>query len=848
MAIEGPNPTALRELARAFVLPPMLFAGLAAVFLGLIAHLVAVMARIDRSDTVIARTSLIQAILGDMQDWRRVDLDRSIAGVPDSFARQAIDVDRRWMIDAMRGRLTELLRVEEEEVVRSERNQAVRRSTWTIVCASLVASALLGLILATTARRQLVAVSRSYDHVLDDARRQAEAVRDREAILSSFYDNAPMMMGISEICGDDLLMISANAPTARPLGLTPDAMRGRLSSEVGITKEHNRRWIDAYRDSERTGRPIRFEYAYDHPGGRAWLSAVGCPLEGFPGRFTYIVQDDSERKQAEEALRESRERLRAALTASGTGTFRWDIRTGAVDSDENLDRLFGIPAGQEAGCVADFMDRIHPDDRDAVATAVDRSAQRGEDICVEFRVVWPDGTVHWLADKGKTFVDAAGKPSYMAGACVDVTAHRVAEEEIRGLNARLELRLARLAALRRIDAAITAGLDLRQTLGVVLDEVAAQLGVDAADVLMHDTQARTLVRAAEMGFQTPGMSERPMPLDRSVPGWVALEGRRLDVADLSCSTLTHACAEGLVEEGFVAYHALPLLANGQVRGVLEVFHRSPLDADADWLEYLETLAGQAAIAIDNSSLLDGLRRSNAELAAAYDATIEGWARALDLRDQETEGHSRRVTEITVRLARAMGVGEAELVHLRRGALLHDIGKVGIPDRVLLKPGPLDDEEWEVMRRHPAYAYEMLFPITFLRPALEIPYGHHERWDGSGYPLGLKGEEIPLSARIFAAVDVWDALGNDRPYRAAWPRDRVRDHIASLAGTHLDPRVVESFLAMIDEQAHCDAVGAEHVISEGETPAWARHPLAAAFPAQSQEISGRSEVGWRMQEA
>ena len=183
----------------------------------------------------------------------------------------------------------------------------------------------------------------------------------------------------------------------------------------------------------------------------------------------------------------------------------------------------------------------------------------------------------------------------------------------------------------------------------------------------------------------------------------------------------------------------------------------------------------------------------AELQEAYDATIAGWARALDLRDHETEGHSRRVTEVTLRLARAMGVSEADLIQIRRGALLHDIGKMGVPDAILLKPGELTAEEWPIMRRHPTLAAAMLEPIAFLRPALDIPYCHHERWDGTGYPRGLIGEEIPLAARIFAVVDIWDALRHDRPYRTAWPEEAVRAHLRSLAGTHLDPTVVTAFL-------------------------------------------------------
>jgi response regulator RpfG family c-di-GMP phosphodiesterase len=188
-----------------------------------------------------------------------------------------------------------------------------------------------------------------------------------------------------------------------------------------------------------------------------------------------------------------------------------------------------------------------------------------------------------------------------------------------------------------------------------------------------------------------------------------------------------------------------------------------------------------------------LQRLNVELALAYDTTLEGWSRALDLRDKETEGHSQRVTEMTLRLARAMGMGQSELVHVRRGALLHDIGKMGIPDSILLKPALLTEEQTAIMRRHPVYAYELLSPIDYLRPALDIPHCHHEKWDGTGYPRGLKGEQIPLAARIFAVVDVWDALRSDRPYRPGWSEDRVREHIWTLAGTHFDPKVVTVFL-------------------------------------------------------
>src|SRR5690606_20069959 len=177
------------------------------------------------------------------------------------------------------------------------------------------------------------------------------------------------------------------------------------------------------------------------------------------------------------------------------------------------------------------------------------------------------------------------------------------------------------------------------------------------------------------------------------------------------------------------------------------FHRSTVARSEDWFSFLNTLATQAAIALDNAGMFERLERSNAELRIAYETTIEGWARTLDLRDEDTEGHSRRVTDLTVRLAERMGIKGEELLRIRRGALLHDIGKMAVPDKILLKPGKLDADEWETMKRHTTYAFELLSPIAFLRSAIDIPYCHHERWDGTGYPRGLHAEQIPLPARL-----------------------------------------------------------------------------------------------------
>jgi putative nucleotidyltransferase with HDIG domain len=214
------------------------------------------------------------------------------------------------------------------------------------------------------------------------------------------------------------------------------------------------------------------------------------------------------------------------------------------------------------------------------------------------------------------------------------------------------------------------------------------------------------------------------------------------------------------------------------------------------LEVISLFAAQAAAAVANARLFDTLERAYSELETAYNATLEGWVQALDLRDKETEGHTVRVSRLAVELARAAGMDDDDLDDVRRGALLHDIGKIGIPDSVLLKPGPLDAEERRIIERHPDLANAMLARIPRLQPAAAIPYCHHERWDGSGYPRGLKGEEIPLAARVFAVVDVWDALRSDRPYRGAWPEEKVRAYLGDNAGTLFDPAVVRVFLESV----------------------------------------------------
>lgn len=360
-------------------------------------------------------------------------------------------------------------------------------------------------------------------------------------------------------------------------------------------------------------------------------------------------------------------------------------------------------------------------------------------------------------------------------------------------------RLERLSSLREIDRAITGSLDLRTTLDVLLVQLIRLLDVDAASVLTYEKDLQSLKYEVGKGFRTEGFRGSNLRVGKGLPGQVAIERRPVHITNLKTQTANLARQRAYRKEGFLGYHGIPLIAKGEIVGVLEVFQRKPLHVSPEWLGYVETVAGQAAIAIDRLNLFYQLEKSNVELAQAYDAVIEGWSHALELRDKETEGHSSRVQELTLELSRRLGVPDEDLAHVRRGALLHDIGKMGVPDQILQKEGKLTDEEWEIMKQHPKFAYDLLSSLDRLRPALDIPYCHHERWDGTGYPRGLEGENIPLAARIFAVVDVWDALRSDRPYRDAWSDENALQYIREQAGKHFDPRVVEEFLSLIEDK-------------------------------------------------
>lgn len=619
-----------------------------------------------------------------------------------------------------------------------------------------------------------------------------------EALLSSEEKYRNLTEGLSEVIyiADPNTMSPkyVNEAVENVYGYTVDEwLKTQNIWEQTIHPDDREIVISACVEADMHKKNMTLEYRIMHKDGSVrWVEdRLTRELDRFNNvvALNGVIYDITERRQAETALKESEEKFRT-ICASVVDAILMMDKDGYVSFwNGGAERIFGHPSGFAVG--KHLHELLVPERyRESFIKGFTKFRETGEGAVVgktlEVSTLRKDGS-EFPVELAVSSVKLAGQWGAI-GIIKDITGRKMAQEHN-------ESQLKRLAALRAIDMTINASLDLHVTLDVILNEVLSQLKVPAADILLYDRHLQVLEFAAGKGFLTKALQYTSLRIGESHAGRAALERRIVQVQDLAEGGGEFRRSDLFKEEGFISYYAVPLIAKGEVKGVLEIFDRAGLNPDRGWLDFLDALAGQAAIAIDNNAMFENLQRSNTDLVLAYDATIEGWSRALDLRDKETEGHSRRVTEMSLRLARAMGVSREDQAHIRRGALLHDIGKMGIPDDILNKPGKLTDAEWEVMRRHPEYAYELLSPVEFLRQALDIPYCHHERWDGKGYPRGLKGDMIPLSARIFTVADIFDALCSDRPYRPAWPKEKALKHISSLSGADLDPRVVEIFIRM-----------------------------------------------------
>ncbi len=407
----------------------------------------------------------------------------------------------------------------------------------------------------------------------------------------------------------------------------------------------------------------------------------------------------------------------------------------------------------------------------------------------EIPLVTKSGKILWFLLDMAPLRNTKGEIIGAAGVGNDVTENKENSE-------RLETQLEFSKTLIALDQNISSRKTLHDILKPVLGLLLARFSINAAAILIYDEIKKSYVYEVGEGFKTTLVESVSVQQGEGFTGRAARDNKEVWSCELQDDQIDFTHFKILKEESFSCYRAIPMVVNEETIGILELYCSAPFDYDELNAGFIRTLAQHTAIAIDDTNLYNNLKKRNRELSEAYDSTIEGWSRALDLRDKETENHSVRVTDMTLRICTYAGIDGEELTQIRRGALLHDIGKMGIPDRILLKVEKLTEEEWNIIKKHPTLAYELLYPIDYLHPALDIPYCHHEKWDGTGYPRGLKGEEIPFAARIFAVVDVWDALLSDRPYRKGWPPEKVYEHIRSLSGSHFDPEAVRLFFDAI----------------------------------------------------
>ena len=349
--------------------------------------------------------------------------------------------------------------------------------------------------------------------------------------------------------------------------------------------------------------------------------------------------------------------------------------------------------------------------------------------------------------------------------------------------------LQKMERLMEINITLNSTLELAQVLDLIIAKAVEMLECEAGSILLCNKEQNCLIFSASTSADSQTLARIQIPLTDSLAGTIFSKNTPLVVNNVDTDIRHNASVAAQINFQTHSLLGVPMRIQERVIGVLEALNKKEGEFTEEDVKILTAIASQAAVAIENAQLVEALQES-------YESTLEGWAAALDLRDKETEGHSQRVTLLALELAREIGMSKEELSYLRQGALLHDIGKMGVPDRILHKKGPLTEQEQAIMRQHPVNAYQMLYPITHLRPALDIPFCHHEKWDGSGYPSGLKGEEIPLAARVFTIVDVWDALRSDRPYRKAWSIKKTITYMENQAGKSFDPKLVKRFVEVI----------------------------------------------------
>jgi PAS domain S-box-containing protein/putative nucleotidyltransferase with HDIG domain len=558
----------------------------------------------------------------------------------------------------------------------------------------------------------------------------------------------------------------------------------------GVHPEDRARLITEWENSTLEEQESKASYRFVRPDSSiSWVIGQSVPEKDRKGKvrgYVGMITDITELKQAETAIVESEARFRHLFFASPDAIYLLDPHDAEtpwsiVDCNKAACQMSGYSHDELVGQSIYLLDVNKRTDEELVEYL---ESVREHDV-YPFETVQRHKDGHLYPVEITTSMVIYGGREMVLGIDRDISKRK--EEEAARVKRAVELE-----TLYQTSLEVNAQVELDELLQAILVRAITLVGANAGALYLMQEDDKSLE-----AVQLHNIRDIPIrfkvDIGEGMIGTVAQTREVVIIEDYQ--TWPHRI-ERLEGVNFHRTMGVPMKLQNRVIGVLGIIDRqNPGEFTLDEIRLVSLFAEQAALAIENRQLYQGLQQSNLELSTAYEATIEGWSRALDLRDKETEGHTLRVTDLTLKMAKALGVSEDQMLHIRRGALLHDIGKMGVPDRILLKPDVLTDDEWEIMREHPVFAYEMLSKVEFLVPSLDIPYCHHEKWDGTGYPRQLKGEEIPLVARIFAVADVFDALTSDRPYRPAWSGGRALEYIRLQSGKHFDPAVVSLFLEM-----------------------------------------------------
>jgi PAS domain S-box-containing protein/putative nucleotidyltransferase with HDIG domain len=631
-------------------------------------------------------------------------------------------------------------------------------------------------------------------HIIKRTLREWQHIQDRKQAQDALRESEERYRMLVEQAADGIFIaapdgkyISVNNAGCKMLGYQPEELLGKSLRDLVLPGDQKTAPLGLNAFS--TGSSIITERRMIRKDGE--LRTVEISARVLPNGSTQsIVRDITARKLAEERLR-----LQSTALESAANAILITDRDGSI---EWVNPAFSALTGYTA------EEALSQKPRDLVKSGLHHQGfyQQIWDTIL-LGNVWrgeminrrKDGRLYTEEQTITPLLNPNGQISHFIAIKQDITEQKKAQAELLESQQALILSLQRLRVLHHIELTITSQIDLCTMMTTILDQITQLGSMNAVALFTPHIDGNGFELSAHAGLPARTGEIVINQMQGECAREVFENRHPAFISNLKSSPLAD-CLGSHLKDQYCCCAVLPLVINEQVKGLLLLFSQQPIEFDSEWKDFLQSLAFQVAIALDRFSLFSSMEQANEKLFEAYEATLEGWSRALELRQRETAGHSQRVVELTLALARALNIPEVEIQHIRWGALLHDIGKMGLPDSIMQKPGPLDPEEWDLMRHHPEFAYRLLSGIPYLASSLDIPYNHHEKWDGSGYPRGLNGEAIPLSARLFAVVDVWDALNEDRPYREKWTPEAVRAYLIEQKGIHFDPHIVDIFLNVV----------------------------------------------------